>query len=78
MLDHFIRGMICSASDDPGLITSLVLLDGNRILAHIFEPDVFESASSSTVNALSLVFADDDILKSCSGLEKEYGIRVTW
>ena len=76
MLDDLVRAVVGATTDDPGLGASLVVLDGESVLADIFPPNELKSAVTSAVDTLSLVFADDDVAESGALVEVEDGVFV--
>ena len=61
MLDDLVRCVVGSTTDNVGLLSGLVVLDGNGILADILEPNEFDVARTVAVDTLSLVLANDDV-----------------
>lgn len=53
--------MIRAPSDNPRLLTRLVILDSDGIFAYVFEPHVLECAVAIAVDTLCLVLADDHV-----------------
>ena len=41
VLDDFVRSMVGSTTDDPALLASSILLDGNSIFADILKPAIY-------------------------------------
>lgn len=78
MLDDLVRAMVSTAADDPGLGASLVVLNGESVLADILPPDVFQGAMASAVDTLSLVFTNNNVLQSCSLVKVEDGVPVVF
>lgn len=76
MLHDLIRGLVSASANDPGVSTSLVVLDGNGVLADVFEPDKLKGAVAIAVNTLCLVLADDCVLQGSTGAKVEDGIFV--
>ena len=76
MLNNFVCSLVRATSNDPGLLSSLIVLDCDGIFTDIFEPDKFESAWSVTVYSFCLVFTDNSILKGRTRAEKEYSIGI--
>jgi hypothetical protein len=72
VLDDLVARSLGSASDDvrsPGR-----LLDGNRVLAHVLEPDIGEVARSEAMDAFGLVRSDHDVSRDvCVSLGELYG-----
>jgi hypothetical protein len=73
VLDELVGAMVSAAANDVG---NAAALDGDGVLAHILEPDVFEVASAEAVDAFLLVGTDDNIAERSALLENEDGIRV--
>lgn len=69
--------MVRATADNPCLLPSLVVLDSDGVLAHIFKPDELKSARTITVHAFSLVLADNDVAECGTRFEEEDGIGVT-
>lgn len=78
VLNDLIRGVVGTTANDPGLLSGLVVLDGDGILADVLEPDVLNGAVAIAVDALGLVLADDGVLQSTTGTDEEHGVLVTW
>jgi hypothetical protein len=78
VLDNLVTGVVRTTANDPGLLSSLVILDTDSVLADILEPDEFEGAGTIAVDTLSLVLADNDVAQGGAGAEEEDGISVTW
>jgi len=78
VLDNLVAGVVRTTTNDPGLLSSLVILDRDSVLADILEPDELEGAGTITVHALGLVLADDDVAQGGAGAEEEDSISVTY
>lgn len=74
VLDNLVARAVSATADDVG---SAITLDGDSVLADVFEPDVLEGARALAVDTLGLVLADNDVLKSGALLEHEDGIRLS-
>jgi len=61
VLDDLVRSMVGTTTDDPSVLTSLVVLDGECVLANVLPPDEFKSAVSIAVDTLSLVLTNNDV-----------------
>ncbi|TYZ67623.1 hypothetical protein PybrP1_010001 [[Pythium] brassicae (nom. inval.)] len=73
VLDHLVVRETSTASDHLRHAGRRATLDAQRVLAHVVPPDVLDRASAIlTVNALSLVLADDDVLEDGAGLNEEH------
>lgn len=59
MLHDLVASTLGSAANNIRLPRGL--LDGDRILAHVFEPDVIEVARTEAVDTLRLISANNDI-----------------
>lgn len=68
--------MVGTATDDPGLRTSLVVLDGEGVLADVFPPNEFKGAVTGAVDSFSLVLAYNDISQRSSFVEIEDSVLV--
>lgn len=73
VLDELVGAMVSATANYVG---NAAALDGDGVLAHILEPDVFEVASAEAVDAFLLVGTDDNIAERSALLENEDGIRV--
>lgn len=71
MLDNLIRSVVRTTTNDPRLVASDILLDGDGILTDIFEPDELKRAGALTVDTLGLVLADNAVSKSCALFKEE-------
>lgn len=78
VLNDLVRSVICTATNDSGLSSSLVVLDGNGILTYVLEPYVLQSAVAVTVNTFGLVLANDSVLEGGSSAKDEDGVGFTW
>ena len=78
MLDDFVTRVIGTTSNDPALLTGLIIFDANRILTYIFKPDKVEGARTIAMNTLSLVLSDDSVLQCGSRSKQEDSILITW
>jgi hypothetical protein len=54
VLNDFVGCVVGAATDDPGLLSSLVFFDGNGILANIFEPNELKSAVALAMHTFRL------------------------
>ena len=59
VLDDLVVGVFGTTTDDVGLTAGL--LDGDSVLADVFEPNVVKVARAKAVYSLSLVGADNDV-----------------
>jgi hypothetical protein len=78
VLDHLVRSVVCTTADDPGVSSSLVVLDGDGVLTHILKPYVLKGAVAVTVDTFGLVLADDRVLEGSSSSKNEDGVGLTW
>jgi hypothetical protein len=78
VLDNLVTGVVRTTTNDPGLLSSLVILDTDSVLTDILEPDELKGAGTIAVHTLGLVLADDNIAQGGAGAEEEDGISVTW
>lgn len=73
MLDDFVLSALCASA---GYGTIAVAFERERVLADGFPPDVCDCASSSAVNALNLVSADDDVGEGTAVCNDEDGVAL--
>lgn len=78
VLNDLVRGVVRTTTDDPGLGSSLVVLDGDCVLADVLEPDKLKSAVPVAVDALSLVLANDGVLQGTASLDVEDRVLVVF
>lgn len=76
VLDDLVASVVGATAYDPRLLTGLVVLDGNGILADVLEPDELEVARAVAVNTLGLVLADDHVSQGRARAEEEDGVSV--
>lgn len=76
MLDDLVASVVGATTNYPGLLTGLVVLDGNGILADVLKPDELEVARAVAVNTLGLVLADDDVSQGRARAKEEDGVSV--
>jgi hypothetical protein len=74
VLDDFVVGALGATTDDVGC--ARLLLDGDGVLAHGLEPDVFDGALAHAVDALALLGSDDDVLELAAILNEEDSVLV--
>jgi hypothetical protein len=74
VLDDLVLGILSTTVVDTRC--AALLLDSNRIFAHILEVDMVKRARAEAVNTLSLVGTDYDVLKRRTLLKEEDCIRV--
>jgi hypothetical protein len=68
VLHDLVLGVERSTTNNVGGVTRTRLLNGERILANIFPPDVADGACALAVDTFSLILADDDVLDGAAGL----------
>jgi len=62
VLNNLIRGVVSTTSNNPGLLTSDIILDGYGIFTDVFKPNKLESTWTIAVDSFGLVGSDDDVL----------------
>lgn len=77
MLHNLVTRMVRAATNDPRMLSSLIVLYGNGVLADVFEPNELKSAMSVAVDTFRLVLADDDVAECGTGAKQEDSISVT-
>jgi len=77
VLDDLVGGLVGTTSDDPGVLSGSVALDGDGVLANVLEPNELESARTAAVDTLSLVLSDDDVPQGSTSLEQEHSVSIT-
>ena len=74
VLNDLVRGMESAAADNVDIA---VALGADGVLADVLKPDVFQVASTKTVDTLGLILTDDNVAESCTFLEDENSILLT-
>lgn len=78
VLNNLVGGVVSTTANDPGLLASHVVLDGNGVLTDVLEPHELEVAGTTAVHALSLVRANNDVTQGGAGVKEEDGVGVAW
>lgn len=78
VLHDLVGSIVCAATDDPSLLTSLIIFDRYGILTDILKPDEFEGAWAVAVNTFCLIGSNNDVLESCARPQKEHGVGITF
>jgi hypothetical protein len=69
--------VVGSSTDNPRLLASRIVLDGDGILTNVLEPDILERTVAIAVDTFGLVLADDGVFESGSGAEDEDSVGLT-
>jgi hypothetical protein len=74
VLDDLIGRTLGASTGDVGRAGALP--DGDRVLAHVLEPDVADGARALAVDTLVLISTDHDVAGGCMRKYKIYARRV--